>query len=397
MSPKSSTGKRRVETRKRKRDSVKDMDDDTDECEERSTLLKVWDTVKDIVIAFIIVVIIIGSIWIYTGNWPPVVVIESKSMQHSDTESFLSVIDTGDMVLVKSVESREEVTPYMEGKRIGYETYSGYGDVLIYQKNGYDDITPIIHRALLWVEVNTTTNSSFDIPELKHSYHKAPEDWYVDGGQDRWYDLSGSIVLKNIGHDHRDVRINLGSILDNYARQGVEPHDGFITLGDNNRGSIDQTTLRDEHDAAGNYVGSFGGQLVRPIKTEWIIGQARGELPWFGLIKLYFQDSTITQRAPSNSFTMLYISIILIFAVPISLDIVLILLERRRGRTEDEEQEEEDEFGIGAGEEPPPPEDFEEELPPPDDMKEELPPPDDFEEELPPPNDFDEEPPPPED
>ena len=319
----------------------------------KSTFSKVWDTVKDFVIAFVIVVIIIAAIFIYTGNWPPVVVIESSSMQHSDDESFLGVIDTGDMVLVKSIESSSDVTSYMKGKRTGYETYSEYGDVLIYQKNGYDDITPVIHRALIWVEFNRTTGNSYDVPELEH--HE--DGWTVQGGPQRWYNLTGTLVLHKIGYDEQEISINLGSILNNFFSYSLTPHSGFITLGDHNRGNIDQHTLTDEHNINGELVGGFGGLRVRPIKAQWVIGQARGELPWFGLIKLYFQDSEITQRAPENSFTMLWVSIILIFAVPISIDIVIILWERQKEK-EEAKKEEEDEFALeeeGTEDEPPPP------------------------------------------
>jgi signal peptidase len=335
-----------------------------------------WDLMKDVLIAFLIVIIIIGSIYLYTGNWPPVVVVESNSMQHSNDESFFSVIDTGDLVLVKKTDGRNDVVTYMEGKRIGHETYSENGDVLIFRKNGYTDTTPVIHRAIIWVEYNETSNS-FDIPELKHHNPGVGEDgvWYVVGGEQRWYNLSGTIVLKDIGHDHLPVSINLGTILSIYGSQGVEPHSGFITLGDNNRGSYDQGNMDDGH-----------GHRVRPVKPEWIVGKGRGELPWFGLIKLYFQDPAIREDAPSNSWTMLFVTLVLIIAVPICIDIFLILYERRKAKMEEKKEEEEEEFGGGEGEEgeseeelegeeleaeeeeePPPPEDWEEEEPPPPD------------------------------
>lgn len=366
---------------------LKEEDEEEDEEGKRPFLSALWDILKDVIIAFIIVIIIIGSIYMYTGNWPPVVVVESDSMQHSDDESFLGVIDTGDLVLVKKIDGKNDVITYMEGKRIGHETYGEYGDVLIYRKNGYTDTTPVIHRALIWLEYNGTSNS-FDIPELRH--HDSPKEWEVLAGENRWYDLYGTIVLRDIGYDDEDVSINLNNILNMFTAQGVEPHNGFITLGDHNHGNYDQNMLPDGH-----------GARVRPVLPEWVVGKGRGELPWFGLIKLYFQDSRITEKAPSNSWTMLYLTLGLIIAVPIGIDIFLILLERRKSRLEGEEEEEEfeekieeeeleaeeaekeleeelEEEGLEAvepeeEEEPPPPEDREEEEPPP--------PEDEFEEE----------------
>jgi signal peptidase len=377
--------------------------------EKRPFFSALWDLAKDVIIALIIVIIIISSIYIYTGNWPPVVVVESDSMQHSDDESFLGVIDTGDLVLVKSIESEKDVVTYMKGKRIGHETYSEYGDVLIYRKNGYTDSTPVIHRALIWLEYNETSNS-FDAPELKH--HDTPEEWQILGGENRWYNISGVLLLKDIGHDHEDVRIDLNNIFNIYSIQGVEPHSGFVTLGDHNLGNYDQNMLPDDH-----------GGRVRPVRSDWIVGKGRGELPWFGLIKLWFSEETKAQAegAPSNSWTMLFVTLVLIIAIPIAIDIILILYERKRGKAEEEkeaeeeaeepaEKKEEEEFPLVEPEpedeeEPTPHGDFDEdeEPPPPDDLEddEEPPPPDDLEDEedLPPPDDLEdeEEPPPPDD
>jgi signal peptidase len=337
-----------------------EIGDEEEEEKDKPWISAFWDISKDVIIAFIIVLLIISSIFIYTGNWPPVVVVESDSMQHHDTQSSLGVIDTGDLVLVKKIESRSDVITYMQGKFGGdHETYGEWGDVLIYRKNGYSDITPVIHRAIIWVEYNETSHS-FDIPQLKN--HNAPDEWDVISGERRWYNLSSSIILKEIGYDKHNVQINLASILSSYQTQNVTPHSGFITLGDHNKGSYDQNSLPDGH-----------GGRVRPIKPEWVVGVARGEIPWFGLIKLYFQDNTITQRAPSNSFTMLWISLILIFAIPISIDIVLILYDRRKeklSRIEDENKDSEDkeiEKEPGGEEEesineedPPPPEEVNE-------------------------------------
>jgi signal peptidase len=344
-----------------------DEDEDLEEEEdEKPVSSAMWDIIKDVAIAFIIVILIISSIYIYTGNWPPVVVVESDSMQHSDTESFLGVIDTGDLVLVKAINGRGDVVTYMEGLRTGHETYSEYGDVLIYKKNGFpqSEVTPVIHRALIWLRYNetghherggTVYNGSFDIPELKN-HNEGPNEndpWQDLSGNGRWFDLSGSILLRNIGWDDQDVTIHLQKILENYdSNPDVEPHSGFITLGDHNKGKIDQEML------------PAPDGRVRPVKPEWVVGVARGELPWFGLIKLYFQDDTITERAPSNSFTMLWVSLILIFAIPISIDIILILYERRKEKLglkdeEEEEAKEPDEEDLEP-DEPPPSEELEE-------------------------------------
>ncbi|MHA2434206.1 MAG: hypothetical protein ACXADO_13350, partial [Candidatus Thorarchaeota archaeon] len=77
------------------------------------------------------------------------------------------------------------------------------------------------------------------------------------------------------------------------------------------------------------------------ISLEWIVGKARGEIPWFGLLKLtLFKDPGAPccggwgdQYAAKNSWDALLISIILIVVVPIASDFgISYLLEVRRRR-----------------------------------------------------------------
>ena len=92
--------------------------------------------------ALLVVSAVFMLTWGYTGNWPPMVVIESGSMEHDDNPLYpepgfthIGVIDTGDLVLVKSAE-RSDIVTYLAGKQQGYERYGDYGDVIIYYKNG---------------------------------------------------------------------------------------------------------------------------------------------------------------------------------------------------------------------------------------------------------------------
>jgi len=43
----------------------------------------------------LVLVIIFSGLYFYTGNWPPAVIVESKSMQHGNNFVF-GVINTGD-------------------------------------------------------------------------------------------------------------------------------------------------------------------------------------------------------------------------------------------------------------------------------------------------------------
>ncbi len=75
---------------------------------------------RDLLVAAIIVVVFLAAIYLYAGVWPPLVVVESSSMQHSNQESFLGVIDTGDMVFQQAAPTRADVVTYLEGRASGY-------------------------------------------------------------------------------------------------------------------------------------------------------------------------------------------------------------------------------------------------------------------------------------
>ena len=98
--------------------------------------------VRELGSAVAVVMVVFLLTWVYTGNWPPMVVIESGSMEHDDNPLYpepgfthIGAIDTGDLVLVKSAE-RSDIVTYLAGKQQGYERCGDYGDVIIYYKNG---------------------------------------------------------------------------------------------------------------------------------------------------------------------------------------------------------------------------------------------------------------------
>ncbi len=122
---------------------------------------------RDIGFAVLIMAVILGAIYAYTGVWPPLVVVESASMQHSDSESYLGVIDTGDLVFVQAAPARTDVVTYVQGRATGYTTYGDYGDVIVFRLFNRPQDTPIIHRAIMYVIPNGTCGPACaDVPEL---------------------------------------------------------------------------------------------------------------------------------------------------------------------------------------------------------------------------------------
>ena len=268
--------------------------------------------VRELLSAVAVVLVVFLLAWGYTGNWPPMVVIESGSMEHDGNPLYpepgfthIGAIDTGDLVLVKSAE-RDDIVTYLEGKQTGYKRYGDYGDVIIYYKNGLrggcslgDNLseadcnrqdgewvaaTPVIHRAMAWVEVRE--DGSYYLPEIDMEFS------------------NGRLVLAEIG-------LPPGAPL-----TGLE-YSGYITKGDSTSNRHpDQLTHRDLH-----------GQDVQPVRPEDIVGMARGELPWFGLIKLRLTQPDSYASAPEECRQMLWLSLATIIAGPF---VVQRVWERRR-------------------------------------------------------------------
>ena len=159
-----------------------------------------------------------------SGVWPPLVAIESPSMEPH--------INEGDLVFVMEEErfagpnEQSGVVTAQRGER--YVRFDRPGDVIVYEPNGNDEQTPIIHRAML----------------------------YVEGGEN-WYDRADASAIASA---------------DSCAELTNCPadHSGFITKGDNNI----------HYDQAGN------NPISEPVKPEWVIGTAEWRVPILGEIRL---------------------------------------------------------------------------------------------------------------
>jgi signal peptidase len=245
------------------------------------------DTVKDVGIAIGSVIVVFLLTFVYSGNWPPMVVIESGSMEHDNNSLYsepgythLGTIDTGDLVIVKEAGKKDIVT-YLEGKNTGYEKYGDYGDVIVYYKNGIREkdglpVTPVIHRAMFWVDVDVE-NKTYHVPEAGRTFYN-------------------EIDLRQFGDDKLVGTIE-GQVLQN---------SGYVTKGDSTGNPHpDQVTHTD-----------INRNKVQPVDPDWVVGMARGELPWFGLIKLRVTQPDNYEQAPPGCRGMLGFSIMLILLGP---------------------------------------------------------------------------------
>ena len=98
---------------------------------------------KSLVEALVIVVLIVSVAYAATGSWHIGFAVESGSMEPN--------MQVGDLIFVQAPH-RTTITTYEEGQQLDYTTFNNYGNVIIYRPNGRMDATPIIHRAMYWVE-----------------------------------------------------------------------------------------------------------------------------------------------------------------------------------------------------------------------------------------------------
>ncbi len=249
--------------------------------------------VREASLAVGLVVLLLGSMWISTGSFPPMVVVESQSMMHEEGGS-IGAIDPGDLVLVMNKE-RVDIVTFVEATRpgnehYGYESHGMPGDVIIYRKNGGQD-TPVIHRAILEVISN---GSGWDVPGTSLRNVEAV-----------------SLTL--------DYECSYHAGTHKLRIEGWEPeHSGFLTSGDNNFGGcmIDQPSAN-----ARGYGGGLvdaNGNPVEPVLDDWIVGVASSEIPWIGTIKL--ATSGTSSSVTPKSWMSLTITILAILASPIAVE-----------------------------------------------------------------------------
>jgi len=157
-----------------------------------------------------------------SGVWPPMVAVESGSMQPE--------MQRGDLIFVTEPErftpdyAQGGIVTVEVGTEEGYRSFDGNGSVIIYDPP--DRIgSPIIHRA----------------------------HFHVDEGEN-WYDRANPAYLNA---DDCESLSNCPA-----------PHDGFITKGDANA----------RYDQASNIAG--------PVRPEWVRGTARLRIPYLGYIRL---------------------------------------------------------------------------------------------------------------
>ena len=170
-----------------------------------------------------------------SGVWPPMVAIESGSMQpHMQKGDLVFIMDEGRLE-PDAAHADTGVVTYRDGRQAGYQKFNSYGDVIIYEPDGKSYQTPIIHRARFWVEEG-----------------------------ENWYDEADKNHI-GPGVDSCDELANCPA-----------PNAGFVTKGDANS-YYDQS--------------SGMGPISDPVKPAWVRGTAEVRIPWLGWVRLQFSGA----------------------------------------------------------------------------------------------------------
>jgi signal peptidase len=160
-----------------------------------------------------------------SGVWPPMVAVESGSMEpHMHKGDLVFITDAGRFAPDVGHGSTG-VVPREAAREVGYWKFGSHGSVIVYD-NPNEPGPPVIHRAQFWVEEG-----------------------------ENWYDRADPAYI---------AASDCGEMPNCPA-----PNAGFVTKGDAN-GEYDQVN----------------GVSDEPIKPAWIVGVARVRVPYLGWVRL---------------------------------------------------------------------------------------------------------------
>ena len=196
--------------------------------------------VRDVLTSVMIVAAIGILLFAASGVWPPMVAVESGSMEpNMERGDLVFIVDNDRFTPDSAVDdggTSTGIVPADVAERNERTKFNRPGDVVVFRPNGNAGQTPIIHRAMFWVE--------------------SGENWYDRADAEA---IGGAEDCEALSHC-------------------PAPHAGFITKGDNeltNR-NYDQTS-----------------RLSTPVRPEWIVGTAELRIPYLGHVRLLFSGATV--------------------------------------------------------------------------------------------------------
>ncbi|MFB6172013.1 MAG: S26 family signal peptidase [Haloarculaceae archaeon] len=193
------------------------------------------------VLGSVLAVALVGMLlFAVSGLWPPMVAVESGSMNPHLQRGDLVFVMEEHRLAPSAAHGTTGVVTYQTGKQTGYVKFHEPGDVIVYRRDGIRGGTPIIHRARFWVN------------DSENWYDKANPD-YIGGA--------------------KACELDDDPATDTGLPNCPAPHAGFITKGDN-------TVTNRRYDQVSGLSG-----IVRP---SWVVGTAEVRIPYLGYVRLLF-------------------------------------------------------------------------------------------------------------
>ncbi|ELZ19306.1 S24/S26 family peptidase [Natrinema limicola] len=205
------------------------------------TVMVTRDVLSSVAIVAVVALLLFGV----SGIWPPLVAVESGSMEPNMYRGDLIFVVEEDRFVGDSALEGTGVVTLERGQETDYTKFGNPGDVIVFRPNGNPARTPVIHRAHFW----------------------------VDEGEN-WIDTKANTEF-------------VGDATCQEVPNCPAPYAGFITKGDHNLG-YDQTG---------------GGANTNIVKPEWITGKAQYRIPWLGHVRLAVDDllgGILVSSSPSS-------------------------------------------------------------------------------------------------
>jgi len=224
----------------------------------------------------IFVAVVVGTISIISqlalGIWTPMVAVESGSMDPN--------MKIGDIVVIQGI-SRTEVATWSEDENTGSTSFNNPGDVILYRPYGKekltlfdqaariflrrpyppDKATPVIHRALRWVDEGEP---------MWEGSPPAPFAGYITkGDNNKEIDQNAGQLVGIIREDYFQEQLAEGNIAEVGEGIYLDHNTGYPLI------SIDGET----------YV-IWGINYRMPVREDWVIGVAKFRIPLVGYVRL---------------------------------------------------------------------------------------------------------------
>ncbi|WP_425607252.1 S26 family signal peptidase [Natronobeatus ordinarius] len=202
--------------------------------------------IRDVLTSVAIVAFVGLVLFGLSGAWPPLVAVESGSMEpNMQRGDLIFVVDDDRYVGDDPIDGTGIVT-YDNGAGGSHEKFGKPGDVVIFKPDGSEFQTPVIHRVHFWVEEGENWVETKANPD------------YVGGAS------CGQLATCPANHD------------------------GFITKGDANSG----------------YDQAVGGARTDVVKPAWVTGKGMLRVPWLGHVRLAVDELLLSSPTPLTSTSL---------------------------------------------------------------------------------------------